>query len=201
MHLEILVEEPSAEAALLHLVPKILPGISHRIFPHQGKHHLLRVLPNRLRGYARWLPPDWRVVVVVDADRDDCRQLKRRLEEIAASSGLTTRSVRAGRIQVLNRIAVEELEAWFFGDTVALCTAYPNVPSTLAQRAGYRNPDAIRGGTCEALERELKRAGYHQGGLAKIEAARSIAAHMEPGRNRSRSFQTFRSGLQAVAAG
>jgi hypothetical protein len=201
MHLEILVEEPSAEAALLHLVPRILPGISHKIFPHQGKQHLLRVLPNRMRGYARWLPADWRVVVVVDADRDDCRRLKSRLEEIAASAGLITRSSvgSGGRIQVLNRIAIEELEAWFFGDLDALRAAYPSLSASLAQRAGYRNPDAIRGGTWQALERELQRAGYYPGGLPKIEAARAIASRMAPDLNRSHSFQAFRSGLLELA--
>jgi hypothetical protein len=200
MHYEILVEEPSAEAALLHLVPKILPGVSHKIYPHQGKQHLLRVLPNRLRGYARWLPPEEVIVVVIDADRDDCLALKRRLEQIAAAAGLKTRSgTGKGRIQVLNRIAIEELEAWFFGDMEALCTAFRGVPRGLAERAAYRDPDAIKGGTWEALERELQRAGHHLGGLAKIEAARSISRWMDPDRNRSRSFQAFRSGLQSLS--
>jgi Domain of unknown function (DUF4276) len=142
------------------------------------------------------------VVVVVDADRDDCRRLKSRLEEIAASSGLITRSSvgSGGRIQVLNRIAIEELEAWFFGDLEALRAAYPRLSASLAQRAGYRNPDAIRGGTWQALERELQRAGYYPGGLPKIEAARAIASRMAPDRNRSHSFQAFRSGLLDLAA-
>lgn len=49
--------------------------------------------------------------------------------------------------QVLNRLAIEELEAWFFGDVAALHSAYPRVPSTLGRRSRYRDPDAIRGGT------------------------------------------------------
>jgi hypothetical protein len=90
---------------------------------------------------------------------------------------------------------VEELEAWFFGDVDALRKAYPGIPASLGERAGYRNPDAIRGGTWEALERELQRAGHHREGLAKIKAAREISAWMEPLRNRSPSFRTFREGL------
>ena len=60
---------------------------------------------------------------------------------------------------------------------------------------GYRDPDAIRGGTWEALERELKRVGYFKGGLGKIEAAKAISAQMDPERNISNSFQVFMKGL------
>ena len=113
------------------------------------------------------------------------------------ASGLLTRSSPGAerRFQVSVRLAIEELEAWFFGDTGALCSAYPGLPVSLASQAPYRDPDAIRGGTWEALERELQKAGYHQGGLAKIKAAREISFYMDPARNRSRSFQVFRDGL------
>ncbi|MGD0827532.1 MAG: DUF4276 family protein [Desulfobaccales bacterium] len=55
-------------------------------------------------------------------------------------------------MQVLNRIAIEELESWFFGDGIALKTAYPGIPETLDKKSKYRNPDAIER-TWEALER------------------------------------------------
>lgn len=87
------------------------------------------------------------------------------------------------------------MEAWFFGDVNALTAAYPGVPATLAKKEKYRDPDAIQGGTWEALERILQRAGYHLGGLSKIEAARAIAKHMTPEHNRSHSFQVFRDAL------
>jgi hypothetical protein len=99
------------------------------------------------------------------------------------------------RFQVLNRIAVEELEAWFFGDVQAVHRAYERVSPSLAAKAAYRDPDAIKGGTWEALERELQRAGYFKSGLPKIKVARAISANMVPSRNRSRSFQVFQSGL------
>lgn len=99
---------------------------------------------------------------------------------------------------VLNRIAIEELEAWFFGDVEALRAAYPKVPATLGSQARYRDPDAIVGGTWEALERVLQGKGYHRGGLQKIKAAKEIAAHMDPARNRSRSFRVFMEGLAAL---
>jgi hypothetical protein len=204
MHIDSLVEELSAEAALSEILPKILGGgASYAIHVHQGKRDLLKKLPDRLRGYAKWLPADWRIVVLIDNDADDCLKLKGVLEESARAAGLRARSDKNRRtgIQVINRIAVEELEAWFFGDVEALCAAYPRVPATLAQRAKYRNPDAITGGTWEALERVLQRAGYFKAGLAKIEAARSIARHMDPERSRSRSFCCFRNAPASLLAG
>jgi len=71
-HIEILVEEPSMERALQLIVPKIIGDLSFRIYPHQCKQDLLGNLPSRLRGYAAWLPENYRVVVVVDRDDDDC---------------------------------------------------------------------------------------------------------------------------------
>jgi len=100
----------------------------------------------------------------------------------------------------VNRLAVEELEAWFFGDVEAIAAAYPRVPRNLARKAPFRNPDRIKGGTWEALERVLQRAGHFPGGLGKIEAARAIARHMDPQRNRSRSFCVFRDALLEISS-
>jgi hypothetical protein len=85
-------------------------------------------LEKRLKGYAAWIPADWRIVVLVDEDREDCRRLKSKLEAAAAAAGLLTKTkARKTPFVVLNRIAVEELEAWFLGDVEALRTAYPGV--------------------------------------------------------------------------
>lgn len=201
MHFELLVEEPSAEAALNELLPRLIGvGASFRIHPHQGKKDLLESLPGKLRGYSRWLPTNWRVVVLIDLDSGDCKKVKANLERLASQAKLTTKSTATARTapQVLNRIAIEELEAWFFGDVEALRAAYPRVPPTLAAKRAFRDPDKIMGGTWERLEQVLQRAGYFKGGLAKIAAAREIAKHMNPERNRSRSFCVFRDGLQAM---
>ena len=202
MHIEFLVEEESCKAALEGLVPKIAPQVSFEVHPHQGKRHLLRQLPARLNGYRQWLPTDWRIAIVLDADtRERCVELKHTVEKIAREAGFHTKSRTdsQGGFEVITRLAVEELEARFFGDVDAVRAAYPRVPGSLGKKAPYRDPDAIQGGTWEALERVLQRAGYHKGGLPKITAARAIAEHMDPARNRSRSFQTFQEGLLALA--
>ncbi|MGB8063590.1 MAG: DUF4276 family protein [Candidatus Sulfotelmatobacter sp.] len=196
-HVEILVEEQSMEIALRQIVPRVLgDGLSFQVYPYLCKEDLMDKLPSRLRGYAAWLPPDWRVAVIVDRDDDQCDQLKMRLDEAAHNAGLTTRSTGQDTMfQVVNRIAIEELEAWFFGDWEAVVAAYPKANPNIPNKAGYRDPDAILGGTWEALERCLRRAGYFQTGLRKVEATRSIAHHMDPAKNRSTSFQVFRRAL------
>jgi hypothetical protein len=73
-----------------------------------------------------------------------------------------------------NRISIEELEAWYFGDWKAVQEAYQGVKD-ISKLAAYRNPDTIRGGTWEAFERELQSAGYFTGGLQKIAAARAAS--------------------------
>jgi len=197
MHIEFLVEELSAEAALHNLVPKICgEGISFDVHAFRSKSDLLKNLPKRLKGYSNFLPPDWRIVVMIDENREDCISLKENLDKAAEDVGFTVKSrAHISKFQVLNRLVVEELEAWFFGDVEAIHLAYKKVPSTLGTKSAYRDPDAIKGGTWEAMERELQRAGYFKSGLAKIKAAREISANMVPSRNRSRSFQVFQSGL------
>ena len=188
------------EAALRLLLPGLLGNVTFAIYQYQCKDDLLTRLPNRLQGYRSWLPGDWRIVVLVDRDDDDCRELKRRLEQIASSANLRTRtSARPDNYQVVNRLAIEELEAWYFGDWRAVRAAYPRVPETISQNAKYRDPDAIREGTWEAFQRILQRAGYFRNGLRKIEAARAVAAHWDAEANSSHSFRVLRDVLREMA--
>ena len=201
-HLELLVEEPSMEAFLSALLPRLLPqGRTFVVHAFQGKTDLLGKMEARLRGYAAWLPADWRIVVVVDRDHQDCRVLKRQLEAMARRAGLLTRTrARNAPWQLVNRIAIEELEAWYFGDWVAVRSAFPRASANVPRRQGFRNPDAIAGGTWEAFERVMQAHGYFKGGLLKIEAARAIGGHVDPVRNSSRSFRTFSDAIVEACA-
>ena len=201
-HLELLVEEPSMEAFLSALLPRLMPqDRTFVVHPFQGKSDLLGRLEPRLRGYASWLPADWRIVVVVDRDDGDCRVLKRHLEAMARRAGLRTRT-RAGNApwQLVNRIAIEELEAWYFGDWAAVRSAFPRASANVPRRQGLRDPDAIAGGTWEAFERVMQAHGYFKGGLLKIEAARTIGAHVDPARSSSRSFRAFSDAIVEACA-
>lgn len=206
-HFEFIVEEESMKNFLDMILPKLLGNkTTFVIHFYQGKHELLKRLQKRLNGYVKWLPENYRIVVMVDQDDEKCIELKKctelklKLEEMCKTAGLRSKSATTNADwQLVTRIAMEELEAWYFGDWQAVCAAYPKVSSTIPKQVGYRNPDAISGGTWQALERILQRAGYYKQGMPKIEVARNIGGHFDPGRNKSRSFQVFQEAiLEAV---
>lgn len=200
-HLEFLVEEPSMESFLQVLLPRLLPhGRTFAIHSFRGKPDLRRKLHARLRGYSRWLPADWRIVVMVDRDEDDCLALKGELEAVAADVGLRSRSAAQGQSwQVANRVVVPELEAWFFGDWDAVRQVYPRVSAGTPKQTRCRDPDSITH-TWEALDRILRRHRYFATGLRKNEAAREVAAKLVPDRNRSHSFRVFLDVIREAAA-
>ena len=198
------VEERSMEACLDTLRPRFdLPAsVRWKVINHASKQSLLRDLESRLRGYAKQAHHDIRVMVLVDRDEQDCLALKAHLERKAVSAGFATKSQpdAGGRFAVVNRIVVEELEAWLLGDATALCKAFPKLSPTYVSKKAYRDPDAVRGGTAEALLRLLQQAGYYAGAdrLAKIEVAERVAAHMSLDGNRSHSFNQLVSGLRSL---
>ncbi|RCX17704.1 uncharacterized protein DUF4276 [Fontibacillus phaseoli] len=174
--------------ALDVLIPKIIDTKhSFDVYNFRSKQDLMKKLESRLRGYSK-LRNDWdfRIVVLVDEDRQDCKELKQFMVDTANVSGV--------RDITLNRIVVEELEAWFFGDVAALRAVYPRIPESLGEQIRFRNPDQIPGGTWEALDKTLIQYGYRTG-LVKTEAAEKIALHMDPWSNRSTSFKVFRDGI------
>lgn len=201
VQLEMLVEEPSAEEALRHLLPKVLRGRARAKVVNLGsKYKLLKVLEDRLAAYRVRIDKgeNLRVVVLVDRDDDDCTKLKRQLERMAKAANLPTktRPDADGRVVVLNRIVIEELESWFIGDPAALRTAFPKLPAIAENSGIFRNPD--NGGSWEALHRFLKRHGIYKSNYPKIDAARKIAPHLDIARNRSVSFRNFCVGVEAL---
>ena len=183
------------EDFLTHALPNILPeSCTFQVHPFHDKSQMLQKLGSRLRAYAKWLPQEWRIVVLIDRDSNDCQQLKQNIESVAISAGLRSRST-AGTSdwQVASRVVIEELEAWYFGDWDAVRAAYPQARSTLPPR--FRNPDAVAGGTWEVFEREMQKSGYFKGGLRKRDAAREIGQYINPDRNTSHSFQVFRDAI------
>ena len=114
---------------------------------------------------------DWRIVVVVDRDDDDCVTLKAApRKDGRRRPGCVTRSQAGAQPwQLVNRIAIEELEAWYFGDWEAVCSAYPRVSPTIPQRRrGYRDPDAIQAVRGRRSSGFCSRHRYFRDGLRKI---------------------------------
>lgn len=181
------------EAFLRILLPRLIDDrADHQIIVFQGKDDLLKNLPGRLRGFAPWLPQNHRIIVIVDRDDDDCVALKRRMESDCAAAGLNSRT-RVGPTSwsIVTRLAIEELEAWYFGDWDAVRAAYPRCAPGIPSKSAYYDPEAIRGGAWEAFEHVMQKAGYFKGGLRKIEAARTIAGHLNLAANTAPSFRRF----------
>lgn len=199
------VEEPSMAAFLQEFLPRHLdPAVTWKPIDYGSKPRLLTELPKRLHGYAKYAAEYRpRVLVLVDRDSEDCIKLKQRLESYCGDAGLATISNRtaSGDFDVVNRIVIEELEAWFFGDFTALDAGWPGM-ARHAKTARYREPDGIIGGTHEALLRAFQSARHLQGlnRLPKIETARTMAQHMAPDRNQSPSFKQFWRGLNDLLA-
>ncbi len=185
------------EAFLAIVLPTIMGDLAtYTIHTFQGKSDLMNKLEARLRGYAKWLPTNMRVFVLVDRDDDDCIALKAKMEDAANTASLLTRTTSQGSDwRVVNRVVIEELEAWFFGAWTAVRAAYPRVPATIPNQAPYRDCDAISGGTWEALERVFQRAGYFSGGLRKVEAAQTIGSHFLHSACQSTSFSRLREAI------
>ena len=77
---------------------------------------LLDNLPRLLSGYGKTLGID-AVVVILDSDRRSCVDVLLELNLILDGC--------QPKPNALFRIAIEEMEAWYFGDRLALLAAYP----------------------------------------------------------------------------
>ncbi len=197
-HVEFLLEEESMEAFLNGFLPRVFPHLDYQCHPLGGKKSTLKKLPDRLRGYAGWIPENWRIVILIDQNGEDCHDLKAQLEAFAQRAGLPTITNPGGKPAiVINRIVIPRLEAWYFGDWEAVRQAYPHAPENIPHRPQYRTPDAIADPT-QSFEQIMRKAGYFLSGLRKIEAATLISPHLVAERNTAHSFQVFYRTLQTI---
>lgn len=217
MHFEILVEGQTELTALSILMKNIVGeyGQPHtwKIHKHRGigkipdnpaiepnRHDqtLLHNLPSKLRAYGEEERDDVVVVVLVDLDdREDCMVFKSDIVDLLNHCRKKPKS--------LFRIAVEELEAWFLGDQLAIKLAYPAARQQILD-------DYIQDSQCGTWEK-LADAIYLGGQTAlcrhgrrsvrileqKRDWAKNIAPHLDVENNQSRSFQVFRDGIRNLA--
>jgi hypothetical protein len=213
MHIEVLTEDSSGKVLLEHLLPKLIGPLHKphywRIIDFSGVGHipsgmrdgdpkkrtLLSKLPAMLRSYGCQGNID-AVVVLLDADDRDCVAFLAELRDLAASRG-------AGG-KTMFRLAIEETEAWYFGDPDALHAAYPKAKKTALKR--YRRDTVC--GTWEMLAGALhpgglialSKPGSPRPGVLKHEWANRIGPLMNPDSNRSPSFGKLREGLRRLIA-
>jgi hypothetical protein len=177
MKLVFLLEEESAKALLDILLPRILlPTVTFRCIPHEGKQDLEKSIPRKLKA---WREPDTYFVIVRDQDKEDCRQLKQRLVQLC---------MQTEHPDSLVRIACHELESWFLGDLAAVEKAFSiNNLSAKQRNKKYKDPDRLTNPS-EELAKLVK-------GYRKVSGAKKIAAHMTVEQNRSSSFNCFVRGI------
>ena len=214
MHIEILVEDASGGKLLESLLPKLLgtPSEPHtwRVHAYKGigriprnlhaggdaaKRILLDQLPRLLRGYGK-TPGIDAVVVVLDSDRRNCVDFLAELKALAANCNRAP--------STLFRIAIEEMEAWYFGDRQALMEAYPRAKIEVLHR--YQQDSVC--GTWELLADAvypggsvaIKKAGWPLPGQVKHEWAEKIGPLLDPDRNVSPSFGKLCDGLRRLVS-
>ncbi len=214
MHIEILVEDSSGQKLLDQLIPKLVGGQGEphtwRLHAYKGigrlprnlssgsdpgKRILLDQLPRLLRGYEK-TPGIDAVVVVLDTDRHPCVAFLDELKVLAKECAPDRRT--------LFRLAIEEMEAWYFGDREALLAAYPKAKQDVLDR--YVQDSAC--GTWELLadaiypggSKTLKRAGWPLPGEVKHTWAEKIGPLMTVAANASPSFCKLRDGLTRLVS-
>ena len=132
----VLVEGTSDDPTVTEIMTRrfgLSRGGQFQVHPHGGKgklpHNpngrpdptdrtLFGQLPAKLRGFSV-KGADVCIVVLVDQDDDNCIQLLADLQKMLAK-------LKKKPVNVLFRIAMEEIEAWFLADQQAIANAYPN---------------------------------------------------------------------------
>ncbi len=211
MYFQFLVEDKSTHILVGHVMRKLaicykekgitwdvkfFGGIGHlrkkgsALEQKTGK--LLNDLPMYMRAFGKVLQNMDRaaLVVVLDNDKRDIQQFRRRLEDVAALNMVLCDHVFC--------IAVKEMEAWLLGDAEAIKEAYQDAK---LQHLKKYEQDAI----CETWEvladivyphgcaRLKKKAdgNYFEIGKAKCEWADRIGARLHLHGNLSPSYQYF----------
>lgn len=124
------------------------------------------------------------MVVLVDADDDDCVDLKQRIVDVVRSE--------APGLRVLVRIAVEETEAYYLGDWRAIKAAYPRAKQRVFKT--YTPDGRPPQGTWELFAEVIGEDGFEN----KVDWAERMGPEMsvDEAGNRSPSFKALCTGLK-----
>jgi hypothetical protein len=175
------LEEPSAEAMLQGLLPRLLQeGARTRFVVFEGKQDLEKQLVRKIRGYRG----NARFIVLRDQDAGDCRIVKSRLVEKCAE---------AGKPDALVRIACHELESWYLADLAAVESGLGvKALVRLQNKNPYRAPDFWPVPSAQ-LSRIVP-------SYQKVGGSRAIGPHLDLENTRSRSFAVLVAGLRQLTA-
>ena len=209
MHFEFLIEDKSGAKALEILLPKLFgKNITYNIHSYKGigripkglqpktdanKRILLDQLPRLLRGYGK-VPYIGCIIIICDLD-DENKQLF--LSELNSVLNVCNPKPDAHFC-----LAIEEFEAWYLGDLIAVRRAYPKAKDNILNR--YKN-DSICGtwelladAVCKGGSNVLIKSGYQAVGKQKLLWAEEISPHMNIDENISPSFQNLLKQLREI---
>ena len=200
MMFHVLVEGSSDEPTVKEILIRrfgLVHGSQFQIHPHGGKgklpddpnaapsptdRTLLAVLPATLRGYAV-KGNSVCVIVLVDQDDDDCVQLLRDLNTM-----LTSLNKRPAN--VLFRLAMEEIEAWFLADRKAVAAAYAKASFKGVPKTGIDLLDDPSDVLAQCLGEPLPCTGQ-----MKAVWAEKISPHLNLKKPKSPSLAKFVEGV------
>ena len=212
IYIEFLIEDKSGEIVLEEIMKKYISSISknyhvdYKIHSFKGigripkveriscvkTKRLLNDLPMYLKGFdlsLSNLPYKKAIFVILDADNDDCVNLKQNLIKMYEKLDIKT--------NVFFCIAIEEIEAWLLGDREALLKAYPNAKKNILQRYIQDSicntwellADVIYKGGVNKLKKDAN--SYYEIGKFKCDCAKNIAQELNINKNLSDSFNYF----------
>ncbi|MGQ0594621.1 MAG: DUF4276 family protein [Gammaproteobacteria bacterium] len=178
-----LLEEESARAMLLGLLPRVLdPQVQPRLMVFEGKQDLEKQMVKRMRGYVN---PLARFIVLRDQDRTpDCKVVKAKLLRLCAQAGRQAVS--------LVRIACRELESFYLADLRAVEAALGLTGLVRHQNtARFRIADHV-----ESPSRELAKLTHRA--YQKVSGSRQLGPHLEIANDRSASFKNLIAGVRRL---
>ena len=215
MHFEILVEDLSGKTTLEILIPKVI-GEDHtcRVISYRGigripkdlKSHsdihnriLLDRLPSLLKGYGETYSNNpakhsTALIIVCDLDKKCLKNFRQELLDVMNECNpvLETRFC----------IAVEEGEAWFLGDLIAIKKAYTKAKNSILKQ--YQNDsicdtwELLADAICKGGSSKLKERGWQAVGREKSVWAERITPFMDINKNKSPSFRYFRDKIREL---
>ena len=152
---------------------------------------LLDLLPAKLRAYNNvYRGTELILIITMDTDNNDPETMRKELYEAARKYAPDIRSVVG--------LSTEEVEAWMLGDREAIIDAYPRCDKKVLD--AYEQDSVC--GTWEVLCRAISEnadklidIGYPAIGHYKARWAEEISKYMQPERNVSPSFKTFKMAL------
>jgi len=182
--IEFLLEEPGMKNALEILLPKIMPkgyelNVNVFLRPHNGKSDLKASIPKKVKAFSNPIL-NKKVVIMIDMDNNDCKELKQSLQELVTKNGTG---------ESLIRIVCRELEGWYLGDMPAIQKAYPQFKARkYLDKEKFRNPNLAYA----SVELSKIIPDFQKG-----QASRSIPLYMNVSGNKNHSFNAFVAGLRS----